>query len=390
MRVLFTAHGSFGHVLPMAGIARALQGAGHEVRFATGEAMSQVLSSLGLTAIPAGMSDDALVAETRRRWPETERQPPADWAPRMFTDIAASNMLADLAPVIASFAPELLIREEGEHAGPIAAAAAGIPWLTHGWGSPLPARAALEELAERIEPLWRTSGLVPPSVEDLFGACLLDPCPRSLYDKHGPPFPTTAIRATPLISTDRRPPPRAAGQPLAYVGSGTVALYRDPSELIEIVVEALLSSGFCVVITTSHAELTARLIALDPERVHVERWVSLPDLFPHCRLVVSHAGAGTVLAALAAGVPLLLLPRGAPSQARMSQACQSRGAARAITSEPITAPDIDEALRSLIAEDRFRTAARELAREIAATPGPDEIVPLLQTLASHSAAQLRP
>jgi Glycosyltransferase family 28 N-terminal domain len=116
MRVLFSAHGAFGHVLPMIGLASALQDAGHEVRFATGEPLCAAVSSLGLKAIPAGMSDDTLVAEARGRWPETEHQPPGRWAPRMFTEIAAPSMLGDLERIIDSFRPDLVVREEGEHA----------------------------------------------------------------------------------------------------------------------------------------------------------------------------------------------------------------------------------------------------------------------------------
>ncbi|MEA2390313.1 MAG: hypothetical protein QOK31_422 [Solirubrobacteraceae bacterium] len=358
MRVLFTAHDAYGHVLPMVGVARALADGGHEVRVATGATLCSTVASLGLSPVRAGMSDEAMVAEARRRWPETRHEPPGSWAPRMFSDIAAPAMIDDLAPIIASWRPDLLIREEGEHGGPVAAAAAGVTWLTHGWGSPL-----------------------APKADDLYGAGVLDPCPASLYGEEGRPSGARPVRVTTTAtSADRRAPRLTSERPLAYVGFGTVPLYRDQPDLIAMVVEGLLSHGYDAVVTTGDAQLARRLTALDPKRVRVEQWVSLPALLASCDLVVSHGGAGTVLAALAAGVPLLLLPRGAPSQERMSRACGTRGAARVIAPTAVTATKFDDAVATLTTDDRFRTAARQLADEIAAMPGAGAAAQFLQTM----------
>jgi len=392
VRVLFTAHGAYGHVLPMMGVARALADGGHEVRVATGKALCPIVASLGLPAVPAGMSDDTLVAEAHDRWPETEHKPPASWVARMFTDIAAPTMVDDLAPIVASWRPDLIVREEGEHGGPVAAAAAGITWVTHGWGSPLPSRTVVEDLARGVEPLWRAAGLAAPGPDGLYGAAVLDPCPPSLYGEEGPPIRGRPVRASAVAaSADRHPRRSLSGRPLAYVGFGTVPLYRDQPELIAIVVQALLSHDLDAVITTGDAQLARRLSSLDPERVQVEQWLSLPRLLEACDLVVSHGGAGTALAALAAGVPLLLLPRGAPSQARMSRACGARGAARVVVSGPVTPADFDDALATLTADDRFRAAARQLASEIAATPGPDDAARFLHALVGdHKTRTRRP
>jgi UDP:flavonoid glycosyltransferase YjiC (YdhE family) len=377
MRVVFSAHGAFGHVLPMIGLATALQEAGHEVLFATGASLCATVSSLGLKAVPAGMSDETLVAEARRRWPESDHQPPSSWAPRMFTAIAAPIMLDDLRPIVESFHPDLVVREEGEHAAPVAATAAKIPWITHGWGSPLPTPSGAAHTAERVAPLWRAAGLAPPTDDQLYGEAALDPCPASLYGSTGPPRPVIPVRVTARRSSGVPTNSSQSGRRLAYVGFGTVPLYRDHPGLIESVTKVLLSHALDAVVTTPDAHLAARLTRLDPDHVEVRPWVQLPELLERCEIVVTHGGAGTVLAALAAGVPLLLLPRGAPSQERMSSACMNRGAAEVIT-DPA---DLDRALHSLTTEDRYRRAAREVADEIAATPGPDEIVSTLEELA---------
>ncbi|MCA1703782.1 MAG: hypothetical protein LC808_11175 [Actinobacteria bacterium] len=284
----------------------------------------------------------------------------------------------------------LVVREEGEHGGPVAAAAARIPWVTHGWGSPLPSPQTIQAVAQRVAPLWRAAGLTAPSTDRLYGAAVLDPCPPSLYGNDGPPFPTRPIRATaPDISPDRYPRDFPAHRPLAYVGFGTVPLYRDSPELIELVVRALLSHNFATVITARDAGLADRLSSLDPARVHVEEWRSLFPLMELCDLVVSHGGAGTALASLAAGTPLLLLPRGAPSQARMSRGCSARGVGVTLASTTITAADLDDALATLKA-DRFRATAQQVASEIAATAGPHDAAQLLHAIARDQAGHAAP
>ncbi|HVE62946.1 MAG TPA: nucleotide disphospho-sugar-binding domain-containing protein [Mycobacteriales bacterium] len=48
-----------------------------------------------------------------------------------------------------------------------------------------------------------------------------------------------------------------------------------------------------------------------PDHVHVGRSVPQTHLLEHCKVVVSHAGSGTFLGSLAAGLPQLCLPEGA-------------------------------------------------------------------------------
>jgi len=380
MRVLLTAHGAYGHIFPMVATAQALAGAGHEVTVATAENLCATVTSLGLRAVPCGIDDAVMVAEARRRWPETQHEPPARWAVRMFTDIAAPAMAADLEAIIASSRPDLILREEGEHAAPVVAAAAGIPWITHGWGSPRPPRAALEALATSVAALWHAAGLPPPGAIDLDGAVVLDPCPPSLYGDRDP-MPTQPVRpaiAAPSTATDPHLPTAAA--PLAYVGFGTVPLYQDRPDILTAIVTALLNRGFDAIITTPDPTLAARLTLLAPDRVRVHRWLSLPTTLQSCTLAVCHGGAGTVLAALATGIPLLLLPQGSPSQTRMSDACQRRGVARVLHRRLPDPLSLDDALHALTTDERFNATAQQLAAEIATMPSADDAITAIHPL----------
>ncbi|MCU1450080.1 MAG: jadS [Acidimicrobiales bacterium] len=380
MRVLFTAAGAYSHVLPMVGMAQALADAGHEVVVATAGEVCSDVEGLGLATAAAGMSSEAMVTEARARWPATAYEPPATWALRMFAEIAAPTMLADLVAVVVALRPDVIVREEGEFAGPVAAAAARVPWVTHGWGSPIQPPGEREALAAWIAPLWRRAALEPPSAGGLNGTMVLDPCPASLYQNALVVGTRQPVRPTTPPATDE---PSItwpdSGRPLAYLGFGTVPLYRDAPELMTAAVESLLSAGYDAVVTSSDPRLARQLSERAPDRVQVERWVSLPALFERCDLVVCHGGAGTVLTALGAAVPLLLLPRGAPSQLRMSSACRARGVARVVEAHETTERNLREALAAIAHDERYRSAAHEVATEIAAMPSAAEVVHRLQS-----------
>jgi UDP:flavonoid glycosyltransferase YjiC (YdhE family) len=211
---------------------------------------------------------------------------------------------------------------------------------------------------------------------------VIDPCPASLYLAE--PVPANIRQpvrpTTPSTSHERIAAPRASARPLAYLGFGTVPLYRDAPKLMTTAAESLLSAGYEVLVTTGDPVLARELAALAPDRVQVETWLSLPSVFARCALVACHGGAGTVLTALAAGVPLLLLPRGAPSQMRMSEACRARGVARVVGPDATTRSELDGALAAIGQDDRYRTTAREMATELAAMPSAAETVRRLYAL----------
>jgi UDP:flavonoid glycosyltransferase YjiC (YdhE family) len=297
----------------------------------------------------------------------------------MFTEIAAPAMADDLLEIMGTWRPDLVVREEGEYGGAVAAAAAGIRWITHAWGSPLPAKSQLDGVAKSLTPLWRAHDVDPPrDAEQLYGAAVLDPCPPSLYEHPFAGDLVNPIRPVPADLADDH----AGGQPprpLAYIGFGTVPLYRNHPQLLKTAVEAVLGTGLNAVVTTSELELPTELRELNGDRVLVREWVSLPSLLGSCQLVISHGGAGTVLAALTNGLPLLLLPRGAPSQLRMSAACARRGAARVVEPERATRREIDDAIWALINDNAFAHAARDVAAEIAQLPHPTDVVRFIET-----------
>jgi UDP:flavonoid glycosyltransferase YjiC (YdhE family) len=95
---------------------------------------------------------------------------------------------------------------------------------------------------------------------------------------------------------------------------------------------------------------------------------------------VHHGGTGTVLSALEAGLPQLLLPQGA-DQFFNAETLTAAGAARSLVGDAQQPGAIAEAVRALLGESAERQVAQRLREEIAALPAPVDVLPELVALA---------
>ena len=88
--------------------------------------------------------------------------------------------------------------------------------------------------------------------------------------------------------------------------------------------------------------------------------------------VVSHAGSGTFLAALAAQLPQVCIPQAA-DQFFNAAACAQVGAGIALAPDGVSVEAVDQAVAKLLSEAAYREAARRVSGEIAAMPSPTEV-----------------
>ena len=193
--------------------------------------------------------------------------------------------------------PDVVVHEEGEYAAPVAAARAGFPWVTHGWGSPLRSARELAEIEDLASALWESCGRDVPVVAGLYAYALLNPCPPMLQDQP-PPGASVVWPVRPRRLEGRGPALEAD----AYIGFGTVPSLANARSHLTAAVRACTSRGMRVVVTAPSEQLRRELAELDERLVQAREFVSLPGVLSSCKVVISHAGAGTVLASLAAGV----------------------------------------------------------------------------------------
>jgi UDP:flavonoid glycosyltransferase YjiC (YdhE family) len=148
------------------------------------------------------------------------------------------------------------------------------------------------------------------------------------------------------------------------------------------VVAAAASADLDVVLVRPDRRVTGRPL---PGNVRCVDWLPFPTVFPVADAVVHPGGAGTLLTALAAGLPQLIVP-GAGDRTVHAEMVAARGAGLAVPATSITA----DVLGRLVSDLDLREAAREVAAEMAAMPAPAELMPALTALAADRSAPTAP
>lgn len=95
----------------------------------------------------------------------------------------------------------------------------------------------------------------------------------------------------------------AAGAPPIYFGFGSIPV-QSPSETLTMIGEACAELGQRALVCSGWSDFRT---AADVEHVKVVGAVNHAAVFPACRAVVHHGGAGTTAAGLRAGTPTLIL-----------------------------------------------------------------------------------
>ena len=387
MRVLFTCVPGFGHFHPMVPLAKALVGAGHEVAFSTAERFCRrVVEPAGFVAFGAGLSPHVVHEKTLAL--EGGADPAEDdlwrFGARMFAEVAAPAKVADLVSAIQGWKADLVIHDMTDFAGPIAAAACGVPWVNQGFGALQPDEF-WDVAAEAVAPTWSTWGLEPGALGGMFRTLYLDVCPPGFQS----PMIARVPVAQPLrpvvfdnLGAERLPAwigELPAGR-IVYVTLGTVANHTP--KVFETVLAGVADQPVNVIVTVGPDRDPGELGPIPPN-VHVERYLPQSLLFPSCDVVVCHGGSGTTLAALAFGLPMLFLPQEA-NQFWNADRTAALGAGEQIRPEQMSAAAVRETVARLLEDPSYRDRAGLLAAEIAAMPSPDAVVGSLEKLAQEA------
>jgi UDP:flavonoid glycosyltransferase YjiC (YdhE family) len=173
--------------------------------------------------------------------------------------------------------------------------------------------------------------------------------------------------------------PAGAG-PLVAVGLSST--YMQQADVLRRIVAALDILPVRGVVTTGPA--------LDPaevpgtERVRVVRSAPHAQLFAASDVVITHAGHGTLMKALAAGVPALCLPMGRDQGGNLVRAAR-HGAV--IGLKPSAPPArIAAAVRQLLDEPSYRLAARRLGERIRSDAATSRLVEEVEAVSGGHAA----
>jgi UDP:flavonoid glycosyltransferase YjiC (YdhE family) len=128
--------------------------------------------------------------------------------------------------------------------------------------------------------------------------------------------------------------------------------------------------------------LRAMVAELTPGRIRIESYIPQAPLMERAALVISHAGAGTMLAAGVAGVPQIAMPVGA-DQFENTDAFVGAGVAVAIEDDEIDPTTIADRLKLLLEDGAYKERSGVLSRAFAEMPSPESIANLLAELVSE-------
>lgn len=171
------------------------------------------------------------------------------------------------------------------------------------------------------------------------------------------------------------PWPLDTPEPLVAASFSTT--YQDQSRVVERVLEAVRTLPVRALVTTGQA--VERSAFHPPENVILQDFAPHRQVFAHARAVVTHAGHGTVMAALAAGVPLLCLPMGRDQPDNAARVVRSGAGLRLDPEASIEA--LRAALLSLLSDSGYRIAASRMAELFAAEGAAERAVAAYEDLA---------
>jgi UDP:flavonoid glycosyltransferase YjiC (YdhE family) len=372
--------GGSGHLNPLLAFLMAPSRPGDEVLVAGPPALADAVGAAGLHLWPGGEPPEEMIAPIRD---QLALAPPAVASElgnrELFGRLATEAMLPEMRRCFDQWRPDLVLRDPCEYASAVlskrtgtAVAQVAISFADVEAGSIRVAAPALEDHE-------------PGLVDALFAAPYLTRFPASLDPSE---FPGTVRYREPGPAVRTALPDWWPGSdsPLLYVTLGTVLGHMSFAvDVFRGLLAAVRDLDARVLLTTGRHFDVASLGVLPPH-VHVEPWVDQADVLSSSALVVCHGGSGTVLGALGAGVPLVIVPSFA-DQFENARRLEGVGAGRVVATASPTdrrpasitdAPRIADAVREVLGDAAFASRARAIGAEMHAAPLADDVLASLQ------------
>lgn len=429
-RFLFTCWPFVGHILPQVSIAAALRDAGHEVAFYTGDSARLMIEPAGpavfpfvhvdeedaaghmrrLETMPHGLREMRRVRHTLKAW--------------LVSSIPAQ--LADLEPILAEWQPDVIVTDlslwstivvlwektgipvvlSSTFMGPLVpgpdAAPVGLglrpprtaPGRLFSAGVTKLADLMAHDVRQSVDRLRAEHGLGPVG-----GSVNAQTARLPLYlvgniaglDYHRRDLPPSVHYVGPCVWNPPSPETAAwlervpAGRPWVHVTEST--LRYGEAFILKAAAEGLGGEPMEVVMTTGRHRRPDQLGLYNlASNIWVTPWLNHAELLPRCEVLVTAGGTGTVMAALRAGVPVVVVPTtwDKPDNARR---IVTAGVGVRVSPRRCSAQSIRSAVTEVLGDPGFRRRTLALASELAAAPGPAGAASLLAELAAKVGAQ---
>ncbi|MGY1838591.1 MULTISPECIES: glycosyltransferase [unclassified Modestobacter] len=424
MRVLVAAMPFAGHATPMAAVAAALCVRGHDVVAYTGHKYADRFTAAGATWLPWRQAPDFDDADLRATFPQVGN----GRGPRAVTANVEHVFLrtgpGQARDLLAAGPFDVLVSDQLAVGSALAAEVTGTPWasvslvplgltsrdvppfglgLQPGRGRRGRARdAALRRLThlalgrrlDRVATEVRAELDLGPASSGALDA-FYSP---QLVLAHGVPeveYPRGDLPRHVHFVGQLAPPPGGAplpvwwpelpddGRPLVHVTQGTYDV--DPTDLLLPTLRGLADRPVTVAAATGGADLPAAVV---PANARQASFLPYDRLLPRTSVVVTNGGWGGVLAALAAGVPLVVAG-GTLDKPEIARRVAWSGAGIDLRTGRPRPSQVADAVARVLADPGYARRAAEVATSLAARGGAGQAADLVEQLASDRRPVLR-
>ena len=372
------------------------------------------VEAAGVTYLPPTRAPDRDYTRLQATFPKLSQLPNAETVARIFADVAIEDARAqghDLVTASAAWRPDVLVNDGIALGVPLASGLLHLPWATV---SPfvfctIPApdvpppflglrplrgpqgqllAAALNRATDLrlarasrhwrgVAAAWKVSAPAPtirtagcsPLLYLYPGGPPLE-YPRRVWPAHAHGVGPLLLGAAPPPST--QPPTR----PRIFLTEGTTHTDR---RLTRLAMRALATVSVDLVIALGDRDPEEQLGPL-PSNVSLLRYVNYRDALSGASLLITNGGAGSLLAALEAGVPSLILPAGLDKSEAAQRLVWSGAGLRLPPAERCTVERFRAAVLALVERQGYRERARVVGRELLALGGAERAAELLKTL----------
>ena len=382
----------------MVAVARACEAAGHAIAVAAPRAFNGAVENGNFTHLPF----PDVPADVMRAVFARVAQLPREDANRVvvaevFARLDAQAALPGLIDIIASWQPDIVVREPMEFASLVAADSAGIAQVQVAIGMNRFGSGFADLIAEPLAELGALAGLAAdraaavavasptftsvPAILDAPDLDLGDVVSSGSVAELGPIW---RFR-WPVDGGDGRLPGRWGNpeNPLVYVTYGSVTGgMAHLSDLYAGTLRALADLPVRVLMTTGTGADRPTVEPV-PANAWVEQWWPQAEVMPGAAAMIGHGGFGTTMTALAAGVPQVVVPLFAFDQFVNAEQVAAARAGVEVLGGLAGLSELPAAITRVLGDPEIIGGARAAAAEITALPELAHCVSILRELAGY-------
>lgn len=422
-RILFTVWPFAGHIYPSLAVAAPLAARGHEIGFYTGADGAVRAERAGYRAFPFEAIDESRLYDTM-----FQRDHLLDSArhPRRSLDVLRAWLietiepqLQDLSAVLQEWRPDVIVTDPGmwapitvlqeREAIPVAVLAyvtgAMIPGPElpiFGLGLPQMGGWSRRWLGQGIK--WATDRLLAGSrdeVNQIRRRHRLPPIDVPVSEYAGR-MPLYLVTSSPALDYNRKDLPASVhyvgpclpdgshlelpawiealptSEPWILVSEGT--LHTQRPFVLQAAAEGLAGLPMQVIMTTG-GDRDPDSLGLGPlaPNIHVDRFVPYAKLLPKIDVMVTTGGAGTVLYALDAGVPQVVIPTEWDKLENAQRVADARAGIR-LAPRRVSAASLRAAVQKVLDGPAYLAGAGRIAGSFRRCGGPEQAATLIEGL----------